>query len=827
MILLKATIAGFRSIREPVELHLDPSVTVVLGANDHGKSNLLQALLHLNPDNAFSADRDLNWDSSDRSRFPSVTYELELSDEERKMLRENERRFREQGLLEEFLAAANEDIAKAQETVTEAQAELASAREILSATSEKLDAAEIASVASPDDSAVQLSVANLQSDTANAATAVESAELAADAADQRLHQAAKKATVAAAAAFVAEQIAAGRTADSAVPAEQARLGEQLKGAMTALTKAEERADEAASAFSAGKASYAEGTEEYVRLEKVVNSARAAKRRAERDVDNLKATLDRLAEYQDALKRHQAADTEWHVPDLPSADPMPLNACPTKVSLSRTGVDGRLALDETSLPSEVLEGFVFERLPRVELIQPADKIPDSVNRKSLESDSSVFMRGIFHYAGLASEEWDDIFAQTDVTTRRLTDASETLNERLRESWSQGRRLAFVLRHDSATKRIDLLIKDPAVTQQYVRASKRSSGFTHFFALKTVLNAHQHEAPAASYIWVFDEPGVYLHPDGQHDLVQVMETLSRTNQVVYSTHSIFMANKNFPARHRLVLKTKSGSKLDGKPFRSRWRPAIDALGMSMPGTLLFASRVLLVEGDSDSILLNAVLQKLIEMRQFDRDVNTLAIMSAGDAPDAAAVVRILKESNSAPTVAALFDGDDGGQKRERALEELERTDLEIKRLTPAETTTEDHLPAALDLYPRALAAYLAKMAPRRNAEGERLSEDDYLALILARIDELEQSTEGLTTGLAGWARKVGKEVGELNDKPSPVGVAREYTIILSATPAEDLRSGQKLRRARELAKWIAKTLDLPEMILREDEILVGDEDAEDLV
>ena len=114
---------------------------------------------------------------------------------------------------------------------------------------------------------------------------------------------------------------------------------------------------------------------------------------------------------------------------------------------------------------------------------------------------------------------------------------------------------------------------------MRASRRSSGFTHFFALKTILHAYEMESPASAFIWLFDEPGVFLHPDGQHDLVQVMETLAQSNQVLYTTHSIFMANKNFPSRHRLVIKAMSGTKLDGKPFRSRWRPAIEALGMSL--------------------------------------------------------------------------------------------------------------------------------------------------------------------------------------------------------------------------------------------------------
>jgi len=37
---------------------LDAAVAILLGANDHGKTNFLEALLHLNSDEAFEIGRD-------------------------------------------------------------------------------------------------------------------------------------------------------------------------------------------------------------------------------------------------------------------------------------------------------------------------------------------------------------------------------------------------------------------------------------------------------------------------------------------------------------------------------------------------------------------------------------------------------------------------------------------------------------------------------------------------------------------------------------------------------------------------------------------------
>ena len=47
MHLVKVEIDGYRSFSSRVPLQLDDSVTVILGANDHGKSNFLEALTHL------------------------------------------------------------------------------------------------------------------------------------------------------------------------------------------------------------------------------------------------------------------------------------------------------------------------------------------------------------------------------------------------------------------------------------------------------------------------------------------------------------------------------------------------------------------------------------------------------------------------------------------------------------------------------------------------------------------------------------------------------------------------------------------------------------
>ena len=84
MRLRRVEVEGYRSIKGPIELHCDPRVTVVLGANDHGKTNLLEALRHLNRDHPFNPASDLNWDFEDqREQLPRVEFEFTIEQPEK------------------------------------------------------------------------------------------------------------------------------------------------------------------------------------------------------------------------------------------------------------------------------------------------------------------------------------------------------------------------------------------------------------------------------------------------------------------------------------------------------------------------------------------------------------------------------------------------------------------------------------------------------------------------------------------------------------------------------------------------------------------------
>jgi predicted ATPase len=760
------SVEGYRSLRQRLSLNLDDQITVVLGANDHGKTNLLHAMRHLNPDVGYDAERDLNWDYGSRgTEFPSIHFTLKLNEEERGLLGEERVR---RHLLEK---AAN-------------------FRAQLRAEAEAADAERLAA---------QGAFEGAQSTSSGDASEGEAVVDGAKAASGDLAKARDQAIT------LAEQ--AHRRAALA-HAEELRLMAQIKGEPTPdLSELAQKAqEEAASAAKAATRAKSKAQAAASRGDADAKGVEAASATALEDATRLAEESQALGAAADAAVLAENGELSF-APDgaFPRvADPGVQDVARTIV-LSRIGVSGKLELaDPLPLYADMTMRFVLERLPRVELFQTQEAIPDAATPETINDAQNDFMRGIFWYAGLGPAEWPGIFTQSDATSKRLDDASEALNETLKATWSQGGDLDFQLRHNHGE--IDLLIRDPAVKVRKVRASRRSSGFTHFFALQTMLYARQRARTASSYLWLFDEPGVYLHPGGQHDLLQVLETLAESDQLVYATHSIFMINKNYPTRHRLLIKDGGGTRIDQKPYSGRWRNAIDALGMSLPGSFLFASKVLLVEGDSDPIYLNADVRKLIELGDLDVDLNPFAAISTGEAQNAAALIRLMQESTPVPTIALLFDGDKGGANRAKGLAKLvESLKLQTKSLDN-ETVLEDHL-LSPELYCESVVEYAEALGAAKDVA------DKIRASFAAR------STTEKPVDLAKWARTEAWALTGLDEDPSPVGLARHY-LDLIADASADVIQGDKAARQRSLAlaKWIADNLGLRSQTVQERRILL---------
>lgn len=738
MRLVKAKIAGYRSIKDEIELVIDRKITVVLGANDHGKTNLLEALLHINADNPFTED-DLNWDlEGTQAAAPSLTCTFEFLPIERQELQ-----------------------TKIDDTVLlDALRELAFTR-----------IAEFGEDTKNNDNSEAPSTTSAEIDVGFLNIGIEYLTLALDYTLQSLRESPQQVF-------------------DAIERDVQSYSEQ-QAQLDALVK--KNADVKAAHEQAV------ATNDKVTAMKLQPTVQANEAEIKKISDRLTRDAKYLAVAQLVL-RHRKDYEDWRAA---TELKVPKILVPETVDVSRSGLNGEaIVLCTPELNDAGFEEMVDELLPRVELIRFTKGIPDAVTSGDLSKADFEFMRGIFYYAGLERDEWPAIFEQTDRTARRLSKASEQLNRTLRKNWSQGNNLEFNLDHDSKQGQIKLSIVDPSVEARFVRASQRSTGFTNFFSLKTILHARMREADAATYIWLFDEPGVYLHPHGQNDLLQVFETLSATNQIVYCTHSLFMLNKNFPQRHRLVIKNDRGTRIDQKPYKAQWSSAITSLGLGLPGTILFANRIALVEGDSDPIYMNALLQKAVEAGWIDADINQLSFISTGESKNADALIRYLLDAAIKPKIVLIFDGDDGGKARKKNLDALLKVHS-IESYTLQCTSVEECLFGLEKLFPTAVCRYAAKMSGKQTD-----------GLIAQANESLKEAADKIVW--SEWSRSTGAKLAGIQGELSSVGIAREYAQLLEDTPPEALE-GKTNKSAMSLLSWLVDKLELPPTTVKEENVV----------
>jgi hypothetical protein len=84
MLLRRIEIENFLSIKRRLPVDFDRKVSVLLGSNDHGKSNILAALLCLNDDTPILED-EINWDANGET---SISFSFDLTGKETKAWKE-------------------------------------------------------------------------------------------------------------------------------------------------------------------------------------------------------------------------------------------------------------------------------------------------------------------------------------------------------------------------------------------------------------------------------------------------------------------------------------------------------------------------------------------------------------------------------------------------------------------------------------------------------------------------------------------------------------------------------------------------------------------
>jgi predicted ATP-dependent endonuclease of OLD family len=240
--------------------------------------------------------------------------------------------------------------------------------------------------------------------------------------------------------------------------------------------------------------------------------------------------------------------------------------------------------------------LLERLPKILYFDNISLIKNRVELDSLLNGDKGYSteRNLLKIGGLQNN-FELIFEDSTRGRRASEEAGKLITQQIRRVWSQEPTIEIKLNVNGKVLYID--ISDG--TTVYDTPESRSLGFRWYLSFYINFIAQTFEAKANEFIFLLDEPGIHLHPAGQKDLTKVMEDLSIKNQLVYTTHSPFMINREYPQRVRLVSKGREGTKVDAQAYRDNWKPLRRSIGLMLGDLFFFNDSSLIVEVPSQKI------------------------------------------------------------------------------------------------------------------------------------------------------------------------------------------------------------------------------------
>jgi predicted ATP-dependent endonuclease of OLD family len=169
------------------------------------------------------------------------------------------------------------------------------------------------------------------------------------------------------------------------------------------------------------------------------------------------------------------------------------------------------------------------------------------------------------------------------------------------------------------------------------------------------------PSGMSIVAIEEPEAHLHPEAINRLKESIYTLSKTNQVIISTHNPLFVNREYINKNIIVE--------DGIAKQARnIREIRNILGVKLSDNLYDAELILLVEGETDAISLLAILSNKSEKIKIALDEHRFVIMPIGGTGRLSQYLTMTQQLIGKAIV--LLDSDNAGR---TAVKEVQKDNL----------------------------------------------------------------------------------------------------------------------------------------------------------
>lgn len=259
------------------------------------------------------------------------------------------------------------------------------------------------------------------------------------------------------------------------------------------------------------------------------------------------------------------------------------------------------------------------------------------------------------------------------------------------------------------------------------SLKGDGIQSLVAIALLRHTARKANQSRGLVLAIEEPESHLHPDAIHQLSWVLQEISRTEQVLLTTHSPLLVEKTELSKNIIVQKRRAKAATKIAEIR-------EALGVRVEDNLMSASVVLLVEGTGERELIGEWIRAASASLSRRLQNGQLAIQSLGGVTKLSAIAQLYK--TLVCSVVGFVDNDQEARAaRDRAVDDklLETADILFMTLPKkSESEFEDWIEP--QIYWASLEAEFGVQLSRSIFERAKKKWSDALEAELARKNQV---------------------------------------------------------------------------------------------
>ena len=183
------------------------------------------------------------------------------------------------------------------------------------------------------------------------------------------------------------------------------------------------------------------------------------------------------------------------------------------------------------------------------------------------------------------------------------------------------------------------------------SSKGDGVISLTSLSMIRHASEQSLGNKRLVLLVEEPESHLHPNAIHGLKSVLQDISEKHQVIISTHSPIIVNRNVVRGNIIVSNNKARAATQLHEIR-------DSLGIQLSDNLSSAHLVVLVEGSEDTKMLESWIRKMSSKINSSLSNGTLMFDDLGGASNLNYKASFYRQSLC--RVQAYMDNDEDGRR-----------------------------------------------------------------------------------------------------------------------------------------------------------------------